>query len=116
MLELGLLGTYELRHLGPANRFKKYKNVIAAGAWWIATESSSSFHPGGVNAGFADGSVKFVKDSISSWTIGPTTEFPLGTRFTGPSGDVNSMGTAVPKVWQALATRAYGDVIGADAY
>jgi len=36
--------------------------------------SISSRHPGGVNAAFADGSVRFIKDSI-----GPTTWFALNT-------------------------------------
>ena len=33
----------------------------------------SSFHPGGVNVAFSDGSVKFIKDSINIqtwWAIG----------------------------------------------
>ncbi|WP_435011117.1 DUF1559 domain-containing protein [Tundrisphaera lichenicola] len=37
-----------------------------------------SYHPGGVNVGFADGSVKFIKDSVA-----PTTFFALGTRGGG---------------------------------
>ena len=47
---------------------------------------ATSMHPGGVNALFADGSVKFIKDSISR----PT--------------------------WWALGTRARGEIISADAY
>jgi prepilin-type N-terminal cleavage/methylation domain-containing protein/prepilin-type processing-associated H-X9-DG protein len=45
-----------------------------------------SFHPGGVNVGFADGSVHFVKDSISLVT------------------------------WKALGTRAGGEVLSSDSY
>jgi prepilin-type N-terminal cleavage/methylation domain-containing protein/prepilin-type processing-associated H-X9-DG protein len=45
-----------------------------------------SMHPGGANMLFADGSVHFLKSSIS------------------------------PIPWRALATRAYGEVISADSY
>ena len=47
---------------------------------------TSSFHPGGVNVGFLDGSVRFVKDDVNRQT------------------------------WWALATRAGGEVIDAGAY
>jgi prepilin-type N-terminal cleavage/methylation domain-containing protein/prepilin-type processing-associated H-X9-DG protein len=48
--------------------------------------SASSYHPGGVNVGFLDGSVKFIKDSISLQT------------------------------WGSIATKAGGEVISADSY
>jgi prepilin-type N-terminal cleavage/methylation domain-containing protein/prepilin-type processing-associated H-X9-DG protein len=48
--------------------------------------NAQSNHPGGVNALFADGSVRFIKDSISA------------------------------KTWMALGTRANGEVITADSY
>ena len=47
---------------------------------------ASSFHPGGVNVLFMDGSVRFIKDGINL------------------------------TIWQALATRSNGEVISADAY
>jgi prepilin-type processing-associated H-X9-DG protein len=46
---------------------------------------AQSFHPGGVNVGFLDGSVRFIKDSIS-----------LGT-------------------WGAIATAAGGEVVDANS-
>jgi prepilin-type N-terminal cleavage/methylation domain-containing protein/prepilin-type processing-associated H-X9-DG protein len=48
--------------------------------------NSDSWHPGGVNVTLGDGSVKFIKDSISI------------------------------QVWMALGTRAGGEVISADSY
>jgi prepilin-type N-terminal cleavage/methylation domain-containing protein/prepilin-type processing-associated H-X9-DG protein len=45
-----------------------------------------SLHPGGLNMGMADGSVKFIKSSIN------------------------------PQTWRGLATRAGGEVISADQY
>jgi prepilin-type N-terminal cleavage/methylation domain-containing protein/prepilin-type processing-associated H-X9-DG protein len=45
-----------------------------------------SYHPGGVNFVFGDGSVHFIKNSIS------------------------------PPIWQALATRGGGEVVSADAF
>jgi prepilin-type N-terminal cleavage/methylation domain-containing protein/prepilin-type processing-associated H-X9-DG protein len=50
------------------------------------TISASSAHPGGANALFADGSVKFIKSTISRNT------------------------------WWALGTRANGEVVSADSY
>jgi prepilin-type N-terminal cleavage/methylation domain-containing protein/prepilin-type processing-associated H-X9-DG protein len=51
----------------------------------ITMINASSYHSGGVNVGFLDGSVKFVKDSVSLTT------------------------------WGAIATRAGGEVISADS-
>jgi prepilin-type N-terminal cleavage/methylation domain-containing protein/prepilin-type processing-associated H-X9-DG protein len=48
-----------------------YCSLAASGPAEIA--NSSSFHPGGVNCGMADGSVKFIRDSISQlvwWQLG----------------------------------------------
>ena len=36
----------------------------------VANNCASSMHPGGLNVGFGDGLVKFIKDSISSWPDG----------------------------------------------
>jgi prepilin-type processing-associated H-X9-DG protein len=47
---------------------------------------ASSFHPGGVNVAFLDGSVRFVKDTVNQQT------------------------------WWALATRAGGEVVSADSF
>jgi prepilin-type N-terminal cleavage/methylation domain-containing protein/prepilin-type processing-associated H-X9-DG protein len=47
---------------------------------------ASAYHPGGVNVAFLDGSVKFVKNSVS------------------------------PTIWWAIATRSGGEVISADSY
>ena len=48
--------------------------------------NASSFHPGGVNVMFADGSVRFVKNTVAM------------------------------NVWWALGTKANGEVVSSDAY
>lgn len=79
-------------HLMPPNKracaFKNQNNsalnfYIEANATMIG---ASSRHPGGVNVGFLDGSVKFIKDSVS-----------LGT-------------------WGAVSTMAGGEIVSADSY
>ncbi len=47
---------------------------------------AQSYHPGGVNVGFLDGSVKFVKDSVN------------------------------PQTWWSISTTSGGEVVSADAY
>ncbi len=53
--------------------------------WSAVCVGASSFHPGGVNIGFLDGSVRFVKDSVD------------------------------PRTWWAISTRAGGEAIGAES-
>jgi len=101
---------------GPPNTYRKYSGVIAAGAWWLEDETASSYHPGGVNAAFVDGSVRFIKDTISSWAIDPNTGSPVGQTYTGSKMDVAQFGTSKPGVWQALSTRNVGEVMSADSY
>ncbi|MGC8642176.1 MAG: DUF1559 domain-containing protein, partial [Isosphaeraceae bacterium] len=83
---------------------------------WV--ESASSFHPGGANFAFADGSVKFLKDTISSWPVPPSGQvFPPGVILNGSTG-VFSLNPALvrPGVYQALSTRNGGEVISANQY
>jgi prepilin-type N-terminal cleavage/methylation domain-containing protein/prepilin-type processing-associated H-X9-DG protein len=53
---------------------------------YITIIGASSRHPGGVNVGFLDGSVKFIKDSVNLTT------------------------------WRAIATMGGGEVVSADSY
>ncbi len=89
--EVGIGGGYS--HLLAPNKptcFFSNKLFATAGEAFyghddITMVNASSFHPGGVNVGFCDGSVKFIKDSVSLQT------------------------------WGSIATKAGGEVISADS-
>jgi prepilin-type N-terminal cleavage/methylation domain-containing protein/prepilin-type processing-associated H-X9-DG protein len=99
--------------LYPLNAYKKvplFKDEYDIS--WV--EAASSFHPGGANFAFADGSVRFIKDSISTWQYNPATGYPLGVTDNHP-GMTLAPGTKVG-IYQMLSTRNGGEVVSGDAY
>jgi len=113
--------------LNPQKRSKDLGNLSGSTAY---IEAGSSVHPGGVNFAMMDGSVKFLKDTIQSWTNDQSTGLPTGVTtttctgtlpippFTGPrTSSVYNVGPlARLGVLQALSTRAGGEVVSSDAY
>jgi len=95
--------TYTLLPPSPANRPK------------IALAQASSPHPGGLNSVLADGSVRFISNTVDSWT-------PLGQSYfanyratlvsTKPFQCLAEVAPGVQLgIWQALATRAGGEIL-----
>jgi prepilin-type N-terminal cleavage/methylation domain-containing protein/prepilin-type processing-associated H-X9-DG protein len=100
----------------PPNGVRKYKSLINQGAWWIPYGNATSLHPGGANFALCDGSVRFIKETVASWPIDTTTTGdPVGLDTTSTCQEYR-LGTAKPLVYQALSTRAGGEVINASDY
>ncbi len=100
--------------LQPMNPFRKIPDAYVDPFGGAYAFSASSFHPGGANFAFADGSVRFFKDSIDSWKLDATGE-PIGV-----SQDANGFWHVAPGTrlgdYQALSTRAGGEVISSDSF
>jgi prepilin-type processing-associated H-X9-DG protein len=68
----------------------------------------------GANFAFADGSVRFRKDSISTWRFNTATGFPVGVTDTN-GFLILSPGTQYG-VYQSLSSRGGGEVISSDSH
>ncbi len=83
-------------------------NLRNAGESFQPIPSSAwSLHPGGLNALMADGSTRFVKETIESWTFDPKRLRPTGASI-NPGGWWENLPPS--GVWQKLATRAGDEV------
>ncbi|MDR3622495.1 MAG: DUF1559 domain-containing protein [Paludisphaera borealis] len=116
----GDYGDTTIATLFPPNYFKNYNESepTSKGGLWPGTYMfprpndrnftpvATSLHPGGINAAFCDGSVRFIKDTVNSWN-------PRAITYSNPNYSLNGQNYGV---FQALSTRNGGEVISADQY
>ncbi|WP_165219777.1 DUF1559 domain-containing protein [Aquisphaera insulae] len=92
---------------GYARRYDVRDSAYIAGA--------SSRHPGGCHFAFADGSVRFLRETIDTWPYDPATGLPLGLD-PGKDEPFQLPADIRPGVYQALATRSGGEILSAESY
>ncbi|MFO0892714.1 MAG: DUF1559 domain-containing protein [Isosphaeraceae bacterium] len=126
----GNLGDTNITTMFPLNPQRTVQNASGSGVGGsIFVNSASSLHPGGANFAFVDGSVRFLKDTVQSWPIQPIgkdgNDAPIPSSVTYTlQGAQNPYWDTIYAlapgaqfgVYQALSTRAGGEVLSADQY
>ena len=97
--------------INPQRRLNTHRATI--GTPNAYTEAASSAHPGGANFAFADGSVRFIKDSMDSWAFDQRNGTPYGLQGSFGIPYVLAPGTRLG-VYQALSTRNGGEITPAE--
>ncbi len=120
--ESGVVGS--MYGVNPWKRFglnlTNYISSYSPGPPWAIAMSVGSFHPGGANVGMADGSVRFLKETIASFPANALPSTNYATNGPGPYyAGFNIYGmfpTPTMPVFNALSTRNGGEVISSDGY
>jgi len=105
---LGNIGATLFTGMYPPNGYKTGSTAKDIGL------GASSYHPGGVNVLFGDGSARLVKETIQSWPLSPDRGGPAGSSYSGTLGSWQNVPGA--GVWQALCTRSGGEMTTPDEY